>query len=106
MNEPNTRERLEYLRGEIRAERISYSEIFELQHLAEHIPMTASWTPDRMFTYLADRGSEPYRCQDINDRIAVFSFANRGWPGRSKLYLHPDGRWTHQYADVVRWVSP
>lgn len=30
-------ERLEYLRGEIVAERISYSEISELQGLAEHI---------------------------------------------------------------------
>lgn len=30
-------ERLEYLRGEIRAERISYGEIAELQSLAEHI---------------------------------------------------------------------
>jgi hypothetical protein len=32
------RERLEYLRGEIKAERISYGEIVELQSLAEHIP--------------------------------------------------------------------
>lgn len=32
-----TAERLEYLRGEIRAERISYSEIAELQSLAPHI---------------------------------------------------------------------
>lgn len=31
------RRRLEYLRGEIRAERISYGEIAELQSLAEHI---------------------------------------------------------------------
>ena len=31
------KERLEYLRGEIRAERISYGEIAELQGLAEHI---------------------------------------------------------------------
>lgn len=31
------RERLEYLRGEIRAERISYGELAELQGLAEHI---------------------------------------------------------------------
>lgn len=30
-------ERLEYLRGELRAERISYGELFELQQLAEHI---------------------------------------------------------------------
>lgn len=30
-------ERLEYLRGEIVAERISYEEIFELQTLAEYI---------------------------------------------------------------------
>jgi len=30
-------ERLEYLRGEIEAERISYGEIAELQDLAEHI---------------------------------------------------------------------
>lgn len=31
------RQRLEYLRGEIEAERISYGEIAELQSLAEHI---------------------------------------------------------------------
>lgn len=31
------RERLEYLRGEIRAERISWSELAELQGLAERI---------------------------------------------------------------------
>ena len=31
------RERLEYLRGEIEAERISYGEIAELQSLAEYI---------------------------------------------------------------------
>lgn len=30
-------ERLEYLRGEIRGERISYGEIAELQSLAEYI---------------------------------------------------------------------
>lgn len=30
-------DRLEYLRGEIRAERISYEEIAELQELAKHI---------------------------------------------------------------------
>jgi hypothetical protein len=30
-------ERLEYLRGEIEAERISYGEIAELQSLAQHI---------------------------------------------------------------------
>ena len=30
-------ERLEYLRGEIRAERISYGELAELQGLASHI---------------------------------------------------------------------
>lgn len=35
MNTPT--ERLEYLRGEIDAERISYSELAELQDLAEHI---------------------------------------------------------------------
>ena len=31
------KERLEYLRGEIREERISYGELVELQSLAEHI---------------------------------------------------------------------
>jgi hypothetical protein len=31
------KERLEYLRGELRAERISYGELAELQALAEHI---------------------------------------------------------------------
>lgn len=34
---PEIKARLEYLRGEIRAERISYGEIAELQGLAEHI---------------------------------------------------------------------
>jgi hypothetical protein len=34
----STRERLEYLRGELRAERISWSEIAELQGLADRIP--------------------------------------------------------------------
>lgn len=37
MSEANIKNRLEYLRGEIQAERISYSEIAELQSLAEHI---------------------------------------------------------------------
>jgi hypothetical protein len=31
------KKRLEYLRKELRAERISYGELFELQSLAEHI---------------------------------------------------------------------
>lgn len=31
------KKRLEYLRGELRAERISYSELSELQSLAEYI---------------------------------------------------------------------
>jgi hypothetical protein len=33
----NIEERLEYLRGELRAEQISYGELAELQGLAEHI---------------------------------------------------------------------
>ncbi len=37
MKNANVKERLEYLRGEIIAERISYGEIAELQSLAEHI---------------------------------------------------------------------
>lgn len=37
MPDPTPRERLEYLRGEIRAERISYGEIAELESLAGHI---------------------------------------------------------------------
>lgn len=37
MTTDEIRERLEYLRGEIRAECISYGEIAELQGLAEHI---------------------------------------------------------------------
>lgn len=35
--EPLIKSRLEYLRGEIKAERISYGEIAELQDLAKHI---------------------------------------------------------------------
>jgi len=37
MTTSKIRARLEYLRGEIRAERISYGEIAELQSLAAHI---------------------------------------------------------------------
>ena len=37
MTPEQIRERLEYLRGEIQAEQISYGEIAELQDLAEHI---------------------------------------------------------------------
>lgn len=33
----NVKQRLEYLRGEIEAERISYGELAELQSLADHI---------------------------------------------------------------------
>ncbi len=33
----DTRERLEYLRGELRAERMSYGELIELVGLAEYI---------------------------------------------------------------------
>lgn len=35
--ENNIKDRLEYLRGEIRAERINYGEIAELQSLKAHI---------------------------------------------------------------------
>jgi hypothetical protein len=37
MKHPSIKERLEYLRGEIQAERISYGEISELMGLAKHI---------------------------------------------------------------------
>lgn len=37
MNKEQAKERLEYLRGEIKAERISYGELAELQSLAEYI---------------------------------------------------------------------
>ena len=37
MTKKEVKTKLEYLRGEIRAERISYSEIAELQSLAKHI---------------------------------------------------------------------
>jgi hypothetical protein len=37
MNEREIKARLEYLRKELRAERISYGELHELQSLAQHI---------------------------------------------------------------------
>jgi len=37
MTKQKIKKRLQYLRGEILAERISYGEIFELQSLAKHI---------------------------------------------------------------------
>ena len=37
MSKKQIKARLEYLRGEIKAERISYGELAELQSLAEHI---------------------------------------------------------------------
>lgn len=37
MNDKEIRQRLEYIRGELRAERISYDELAELQSLAAYI---------------------------------------------------------------------
>jgi hypothetical protein len=37
MSKSKIKQRLEYLRGELQAERISYDELHELQSLAEHI---------------------------------------------------------------------
>jgi hypothetical protein len=37
MSEAQIAERLEYLRGELRAQRISYGELAELEGLADHI---------------------------------------------------------------------
>lgn len=37
MTSDGTRQRLEYLRGELRAQRISWGELLELQGLADHI---------------------------------------------------------------------
>ena len=37
MSDAKIKERLEYLRGEIRAERISIAELFELESLSDHI---------------------------------------------------------------------
>ena len=54
MSKNQARKRLEYLRGEIRAERISYGEIVELQSLAPYIEpgdvelLEAAGVPERM----------------------------------------------------------
>lgn len=37
--EKNIKRRLEYLRGELRAERLSWLEVAELESLAPHIPV-------------------------------------------------------------------
>ena len=37
MNKKEIKKRLEYLRGEIKAEQISYGEMMELQSLSKHI---------------------------------------------------------------------
>lgn len=37
MNQEQARERLEYLRGELRAQQISYGELYELQNMTEYI---------------------------------------------------------------------
>ncbi len=39
MKQDTIKQRLEYLRTELRAERISYDELVELQSLAERIPV-------------------------------------------------------------------
>lgn len=57
------KERLEYLRGEIEAERISYSEIAELQSLAEHIDPT-----DVVLLQWAGVPEFPEDDQDENDK--------------------------------------
>lgn len=53
-DEDAAEDRLEYLRGELRAERISYGELHELQSLAKYIPagdvelLEAAGVPERM----------------------------------------------------------
>ena len=63
-------ERLEYLRGEIRAERISYEEIAELQSLAEHIQ-------DDDVELLEWAGvDETEKCERCGERVLVGATCN------------------------------
>ena len=43
MTKPQIKKRLEYLRGELRAERISYGELDELIGLTKHIDLQARY---------------------------------------------------------------
>lgn len=57
----DVRERLEYLRGELRAERISYGELIELQNLAEEID------PGDV-ELLEAAGVPEHRCAEVDSR--------------------------------------
>lgn len=123
MNEstPEIRERLEYLRGEIRAERISYGELAELQSLAGHIepgdtellePAGAPEFPPENKWYAIDtepvRNGNPGGDDEVTDAwnvrlhndalphavVDVDYFAE--WPGR--------GSGTDNYTDPAEYV--
>lgn len=65
MNKKQIAKRLEYLRGELRAERISYGELAELQKLAEYIDqadvelLEAAGVPEKRTYYSLLTGEAP-----------------------------------------------
>ena len=82
--------RLDYLRGEIEAERISYGEIAELQSLTEHIDpsdtVLLEWAgvPE----YTADAMTDEHPAQPVADMRGVMYCGRCGKPTRQR----PDGR--------------
>lgn len=74
MTAEHIKERLEHLRQELRAERISYGEIVELQSLRQHIDpedvelLEAAGVPE------SKRG---LRCPQCNELIWDFAFASK-----------------------------
>lgn len=74
MNAQEIHERLEYIRGEIRAERISSGEIAELQDLAAHIAPgdveLAEWAGIPEEEFAARAGLKCAHCGATNDSFA------------------------------------
>jgi len=84
------KDRLEYLRGELRAEQISWGELHELQELAEHIPAgdvelleaagvpefeeTKTWNVAWQVVDLIQAETREEALQDLRDRLLAAGF--------------------------------
>ena len=83
----STKDRLEYLRGEIRAERISYGELTELQDLAEHI--------DPSDVELLEWAGVPESCSTCGEALKAFQghyvHAETEIPDHQPTYIGGEG---------------
>ena len=115
-----TRERLEYLRGELRAERISYGELAELQSLAPHIDpadtelLEAAGVPEKparprktreRWVFTPSELKAPDRCNRADEFLA-FITSDPPECAQSGVIMTRDGKPTNRFDDGTAGVPP